>query len=888
MKKTIKTIAIIAAAAMTLAGCKKNEVLTPAGDTVKVSFSASFAEISKVTLEADQADEVFTPGWVIGDQVSLTYSGPYSGNVTATWNGSEFTAEVSQEVAEAVGNWSYTASYGTALAESFTQEGDAFNGAYDMMTGTVSVSGEKFLQEGGAGIVFPMVRETGILYFHLNGGRSAIAEPITAATLKYGENTVNVTVNNGTALNEADGHQFWFCLPEGNYSSIQFSAETENYKFEVNTKDGQTLSIAKGKLAKIVGTVSATNYSYKGEQPSFGPGVFDSCDYSPFVVGNSAAYVADLASHGISLCEGKVGKAYGFTTTIEENVMIGPMYITRGTPLATPEGITEQNGMISFYVYTDKVIDLAPSAGRQCIVEITTSGQADKEEYQWMLWEGGNGSTALKSLPVGWTKLELNLADAQKTGTPNLTKGFNFFRIYPQGNNVAGTYNIKVDEIKLEKKTNYDANGIAAFTSYPKDQNGNAVSGLQFKNTHPVFSADKKTAYVSSTIGHIVAIDLEEGAVKWVYTPSATSGCKTICVNPINGDVIAHNNNGLISAIKPDGTKHWEKSGFKPYGSSFAINSTGSVIFVPGGNNRQILAIDANTGSTLFELNQTNGGSNFYTAVAQIVVFDEDDNYDYIANQGNEMASVIRHNKSTHEMEVLNWVKVQSKKTDTSGGVQNHAVLDITSAAVSPDKKFVYFLGGSVSLTYCEIFAIDVTNAKTATSVQTGSTRLPIKYNIVQKTVQKAVSGLVFDKNGNAYLTAAKYVKKVAEADLRKGGEITAAWTSTVSGADDNSFNFMCPAVAESGKVYFSCVKGTPGAVYMANSSANATKVCDPGVAGTNYQGVFAMTDGYAVLGSAAGLYVKKLDETIAPNTWGYFGGDPCGSKNANFVYGNN
>lgn len=880
MKKTIKTIAIIAAAAMTLAGCKKNEVLTPAGDTVKVSFSASFAEISKVTLEADQADEVFTPGWVIGDQISLTYSGPYSGNVTATWNGSEFTAEVSQEVAEAVGDWSYTASYGTALGESFTQEGDAFNGAYDMMTGTVSVSGEKFLQEGGAGIVFPMVRETGILYFHLNGGRSAIAEPITKATLTYGENTVNVTVNNGTALNEADGHQFWFCLPEGNYSSIQFSAETESYKFEVNTKAGQTLSIAKGKLAKIVGTVSATNYTYKGEQPSFGPGVFDSCDYSPFVVGNSV-------SGGVSLCEGKVGKAYGFTTTIEEASLIGPMYITRGTALETPAGITLENGMLSFYVYTDNVIDLAGSANRQFVVEITTSGQHDKEECQWMLWEGGNGSTAVKSLPVGWTKLELNLADAVKTGTVDLSKGFNFFRIFAQSNTVAGTYNIKVDEIKLEKKTNYNANGIAAFTSYPKDQNGNAVSGLQFRNTHPVFSADKKTAYVSSTVGHVVAVDLVEGSIKWVYTPSATSGCKTICVNPVNGDIIAHNNNGLIYSVKSDGTKHWEKSGFKPWGSSFAISSNGSVIFTPGGNNRQILAIDANTGSTLFELNQTNGGSNFYTAVAQIVVFDEDDNYDYIANQGNEMISVIRHNKSTHAMEVLNYVKAQSTKTDGSG-VANHNALDITSAAVSPDKKFVYFLGGSVGLTYCEIFAIDMTNAKTATSVQTGSTRLPIKYNIVQKTVQKAVSGLVFDKNGNAYLTAAKYVKKVAEADLRNGGEITAAWTSTISGIDDNSFNFMCPSVAESGKVYFSCVKGTPGAVYMANSSAAATKICDPGVNNTSFQGVFAMTDGYAVVGNAGGLYVKKLDETIAPNTWGYFGGDPCGSKNANLVYGNN
>lgn len=877
MKKTIKSIAFVAAAAMTMTGCNK-EIAAPQTGTVQVSFNAELETITKVTLDADAADAVFTPAWAVGDKLTLTYSGPANGTATATWNGTEFTCDVAESVASLTGDWTYSAAYGEDAPEARTQQGDAINGLYDKMTGTITTSGSKFGKNGGESLIVPMNRETAILYFHLYGKRSAVAEPVTLAVLKEGDTVLaNLAVENGTALNAADGHKFWFNLAPRTYHNLSLVVETASYRFTVASEaDNSDTVLKKGCLSKIVGEAKS-NYELKSGSAVMGEGVYDSCDYSPYVTGNTA-------SSKVVLTSGKFDGAYGFNYNIAAGEIIGTMYIARKTPLALPAGFSESNGVLSFYVFTDNEIDLAASANRQFVVELGTAGAADTEEYQWVCYEG----TGLAKIPANqWTLIELPLSTAVKTGTPDLSKGFNWFRCWAQSSTAAGEYNIKIDEIKVTKKSNYDANGIVAFTSYPNDQNGNAVSGILFRNTHPVFSADKKTAYVSSTVGHLVAIDLEEGSVKWVYTPSTTSGCATICVNPINGDVYGTNKNNLVYAVKTDGKKKWEHTGYKVWGSSFAVSSDGSVVFAVGGNNRGMIALSAENGSTLYEMTQAQDGSNFYTNNAQIVVFDEDATYDYIANQGNEMISVIRHNKSTHAMEVLNWVKAQSTKTDNSG-VQNHAALDITSAAVSPDKKFVYFLGGSVALTYCEIFAVDVTDAKTSTSVQSGSTRLPIKYNILQKTVQKAVSGLVFDKDRNAYLTAARYVKKLPEASLRLGGELAADWTCTVSGADDNSFNFLCPSVAESGNVYFSCVKGVAGALYKTDGAATATKVCDPGVNNTSFQGVFAMTDGYAVIGNGGGIYVKKLEgETIAPNTWGYFGGDPCGSKNANLVYGN-
>lgn len=889
MKKTVKTLVIIAAVAMSLASCKK-EAISPAGNTVKVSFSAAIDQISKVTLEADAADAVFTPDWVVNDQISLTYSGPKSGTVTAKWDGNKFTAEVAQEVADAVGDWSYSVAYGAELGDSFTQDGDAFNGAYDMMTGSISVTGSKFLQDGGEAITFPMVRQKGILYFHLSGTRSAIAEPITAATLKCGEKTISVTVDNGTALNAAGGHKFWFCLPEGEYSAVSFSAETASYKFEVATKDGQALNIAKGKLAKMVGTVSADNYSFKGEQPVFGPGVFDSCDYSPFVVGNTV-------SSGASLCEGTVGKAYGFNFNVEENKLIGPMYVKRSTALTSPAGLTDANGILSFYIYTDKAVEFAASAGRQLIVELTTSGAADAEEYQWMLWEGGAASQKLASLPVGWTKLELNLSEATKTGTPDLAKGFNFFRVYFNGNNVAGEYNVKLDEITVIKKSNYNADGIAAFTSYPKDQNGNAVSGLQFRNTHPVFSADKKTAYVSSTIGHIVAIDLEEGAVKWVYTPSTTSGCATICVNPVTGDIYGTNKAALCYAIRPDGTKRWEYSGMMVRGACFTVSTDGSTLFAIGGPttgtdaNRLLHVIDATNGTLLqkYDATAAGGNNNIYTNNAQIVIFNQDSNYDYVAMIGNQLISIHKYNKSSRKLEFIS--RLDAKPVNNKGTAASQSCTDISSAAVSPDKKTVYFLGGSYTSGdkstwhHGNVFVLNVENPASAS----------IKYAKIENTTAGvAASGLVMSEDNKIVVTCGPNVSTYSASAINAGGTPSAIAKVKVSGGNTNSYNFICPSVSASGNIYFSIDNVAPACIYKsAVASTTVTKVCDPGVSATagsmSFQGVFAMTDGYAVVGTPAGIYVKKLEgETIAPNTWGYFGGDPCGSKNANLVYGNN
>lgn len=901
MKKTFKTILVIATVAMASVSCQKETLKEAAQTTGMVTFSfTADLQQPKTTLTTTD-DAAFAAAWKVGDKMTLFYTDKIAEDgtkqVEAVYGDGKFTFEVPAEVAGRTASWDYRALYEGVEASLFTrtQAGNAFNGDSEILNGTTEVSSAEF----GKGISFSMDRLTSVLYFHLTNRGSAITEPITKAILTAGEgevlaakgyevkeghlvakgeaeksNKVTLNVTDGVAMNDADGIQLWFNVLPGKYSKLNLVVETASYRFTIDTKDAQDgYTLAEGGLTKIVGKVK-NNYELKEGEVVFGDNVFDNCDYSPYVTGatvNCAAYpVLDTQNK-------KEGTGcYSFDMKADAGKLIGPASIKRGEAMPANGAY---NDYLSFWIYTDKAIDMT-QPNTFLIAELSTSGTFDTEEYQWTYFN--------TKLNVGWNEVKLYFKDATASAVaPDLTKGFNFFRVYIQepAATEGDAYTIKIDDIKVIPSD------YVAITTYPKDQNGNAVSGLMFRNTHPVFSKDKKTAYVSSTVGHIVAIDLTTGLVKWVYKPSTTSGCKTICVNPINGDIYGHNNNSLIYAVTADGSEHWVKSGFKPFGSSFAVSCDGSVVFAAGGNNRQILALDASNGNTLYEMTQAKDGGNFYTVNAQIVVFDQDADYDYIANQGNELISVIRHHKTTHKMEVLNWVKAQSKKTDDSG-VANHACMDITSAAVGPDKKHVYFLGGAVDKTYCEIFTIDMSNAKTAESVQSGSTRLPIKYAITQKTVKKAVSGLVFDKDNNAYVTTAKYVKKFSEESLIAGGELSAIYSATVSGADDNSLNFLCPSVAASGNVYLSCVKGSPAGLYKvpAAGATTATKVCDsPLGTTTDFQGVFAMTDGYVVISSQApaGLYVKKVDETISPNTWGYFGGDPCGSKNATLVYGN-
>jgi hypothetical protein len=81
--------------------------------------------------------------------------------------------------------------------------------------------------------------------------------------------------------------------------------------------------------------------------------------------------------------------------------------------------LTTANGQFSFWWFVSDV-SLLKEDGQ---IEITSSGDADKEEYGWSV------AKLLPTLKNGWNQINLNFRDADLSGTPN-PAALNFFRIF--------------------------------------------------------------------------------------------------------------------------------------------------------------------------------------------------------------------------------------------------------------------------------------------------------------------------------------------------------------------------------------------------------------------------------------------------------------------------
>ncbi|WP_281614971.1 T9SS type A sorting domain-containing protein [Flammeovirga sp. SubArs3] len=124
---------------------------------------------------------------------------------------------------------------------------------------------------------------------------------------------------------------------------------------------------------------------------------------------------------------------------------------------------SESNVKLSFWYYVSNVTALEDKNQ----VEISSSGQADVDEYSWSLDKN--------NLKVGWNYIELETSLAAKRGTPDLS-AINFFRLYR-----GKTTNIttRIDAINLY-------GGIALSTD-------NSLSSLTVDNgtLSPTFSAEE-------------------------------------------------------------------------------------------------------------------------------------------------------------------------------------------------------------------------------------------------------------------------------------------------------------------------------------------------------------------------------------------------------------
>jgi hypothetical protein len=95
------------------------------------------------------------------------------------------------------------------------------------------------------------------------------------------------------------------------------------------------------------------------------------------------------------------------------------MQFIKKMPAPVDSKLTAANGQFSFWWYISDV-SLLKDDGQ---IEITSGGDADKEEYGWSV------AKLLPSLKSGWNQVNLNFKNADLSGTPN-PAALNFFRVF--------------------------------------------------------------------------------------------------------------------------------------------------------------------------------------------------------------------------------------------------------------------------------------------------------------------------------------------------------------------------------------------------------------------------------------------------------------------------
>lgn len=298
MKNLIKSISLLAVAAMGLSACNEQS-LTPEqvgkGEFVTVHFGAnsSIEPATKATLTTED-EKTFKSAWEDGDVLSVEYSNEgatnATGKVEAKWV--DATSSFDTTLPEYTGTWTYDAVYPAPDAEGEVdfgsariQNGNAYNSKYDLMFGEVVVENAPAGKtDDGKDVIFNMDRQTGIVYFHLT---SALDEEVVSATLSVSEpiasslvmpnneyskgfdislvdlKDITITFAEGTAPKASD-FKLWFNVIPTPYETMSLHVETTGHTLDISrsAKGGMEEFVA-GKLYKTVATVPDTKWVAK-------------------------------------------------------------------------------------------------------------------------------------------------------------------------------------------------------------------------------------------------------------------------------------------------------------------------------------------------------------------------------------------------------------------------------------------------------------------------------------------------------------------------------------------------------------------------------------------------------------------------------------------------
>lgn len=279
MKNLYKSLAFAAIAAATLISCNKEpqpvEQPGPKTGATVIEFSAQVADPStKATLTPNEGDTEFTAAWEGNDELRLAVSNSSASEETiATWDATKSVFSATFQNLSGQNTWTYKAIWpvpsedGIDFGSERVQNGNAYNSAYDVMSGSKSVTAEIGMEsDNETPLVVPMNRLTGIAYFHITGGPEGEnvvsakleATGIAAETVSVNEsgelvvpetklNEINLTINGDLP---ADDFALWFNVLPGTYSGLTLTITTDGGK--TASLNANNLTYTAGKLNKAV------------------------------------------------------------------------------------------------------------------------------------------------------------------------------------------------------------------------------------------------------------------------------------------------------------------------------------------------------------------------------------------------------------------------------------------------------------------------------------------------------------------------------------------------------------------------------------------------------------------------------------------------------------
>lgn len=176
-----------------------------------------------------------------------------------------------------------------------------------------------------------------------------------------------------------------------------------------------------------------------------------------------------------------------------------------------------------------------------------------------------------------------------------------------------GSYTVEVT-VSYEDGTSESGTIVMEVSGYAwnsMELNFNGLSGY-VKVSNPVFSPDGKTMYIptSTPNGHLFAVDVVRGTIKWAYQISTITYGGGAVVGE-DGTIYQCGTDSKVYAVNPDGTGKWTCSVDGVIGAFPALSSDGTLYCAT--NAGTLYAIHTATGSVSW--NKSTGGTSSAVAV---------------------------------------------------------------------------------------------------------------------------------------------------------------------------------------------------------------------------------------------------------------------------------